>query len=146
MLIDRSTPGLESWRLDAIYTGEEELPVLADVDVVVVGGGAAGVAAATTAAEAGKSVVLLEKYGFAGGAAVAGMSGTICGLYTASDTARTPEQVVFGFTERFRRALHDKGGLTAPQKYGKTWTVAHDPFVWRDVADQFLMTAGVRTI
>ncbi|WP_332603233.1 FAD-dependent oxidoreductase [Arthrobacter sp. S2(2024)] len=146
MLIDHSTPGLESWRLDAIYAGKEELPVLADVDVVVVGGGAAGVAAATTAAEAGKSVVLVEKYGFAGGAAVAGMSGTICGLYAASDKSGSPEQVVFGFTERFRRALHDKGGLTAPQKYGKTWTVAHDPFVWRDVADDFLAAAGVRTI
>jgi hypothetical protein len=146
MLIDHSTLGLESWRLDSIYAGNGELPVLADVDVVVVGGGASGVAAATTAAEAGKSVVLIEKYGFAGGAAVAGLSGTICGLYSATDTSGSPQQVVFGFTERFRRALNDKGGLTAPQKYGKTWTVAHDPFVWRDVADDFLTTAGVRTI
>ena len=55
------------------------LPVLADVDVLVVGGGAAGVAAATVAAEAGKSVILLERYGFCGGAAVAGMSGPSAG-------------------------------------------------------------------
>ncbi|MCP9952667.1 FAD-dependent oxidoreductase [Actinomadura madurae] len=48
--------------------------------MLVVGGGAAGVAAATVAAENGRSVVLIEKYGFCGGAAVAGMSGTVCGL------------------------------------------------------------------
>ena len=53
-----------------------------DTDVLVVGGGAAGVAAAFTAARAGARVLLLEKYGFCGGAAVAGLSGTVCGLYT----------------------------------------------------------------
>jgi hypothetical protein len=146
LLTDNSTPNLASWRLDAIFPDAGELPVVADVDVVVVGGGAAGVAAATVTAEAGKSVVMVEKYGFAGGAAVAGMSGTICGLYTASEKAANPEQVVFGFTERFRHALEISGGLTRPQKYGKTWTVAHDPFVWRDVADRFLTDAGVRIL
>jgi len=56
-----------------------------NADVVVVGGGAAGVAAAVTAARQGMRVILLEKYGFCGGGAVAGLSGTICGLYEASD-------------------------------------------------------------
>src|SRR4051794_23149836 len=73
------------WTTVCRLDGPCHLPVLADVDVLVVGGGAAGVAAATVAAEAGKSVILLERYGFCGGAAVAGMSGTICGMYLASD-------------------------------------------------------------
>jgi hypothetical protein len=123
-----------------------ELPVLADVDVVVVGGGAAGVAAATVAAEGGLSVVLIERYGFCGGAAVAGMSGTICGLYLATEGSGGPEQVVRGFTERFRAALADRGGVTGPQQYGRTWTVAHDPLVWREVADALLESAGVRVL
>jgi glycine/D-amino acid oxidase-like deaminating enzyme len=134
------------WRLDATLSGEVQLPVLADVDVLVVGGGAAGVAAATVAAEAGKSVVLVEKYGFCGGAAVAGMSGTICGLYLASDRRRRPEQVVYGFAERFRSALAARGGLTEPQRYGKTWTSAHDPLMWRETADRLLQEAGVRML
>lgn len=67
-----------------------DLPVLASVDVPVVGGGPAGVAAATTAAELGQRTLLVEKYGFYGGAAVAGMSGTICGLYLAHDQPSTP--------------------------------------------------------
>ncbi|MCF0086381.1 MULTISPECIES: FAD-dependent oxidoreductase [Streptomyces] len=134
------------WKLHAVHPPNVELPVLAEVDVLVVGGGAAGVAAATVAAESGRSVVLIEKYGFCGGAAVAGLSGTVCGLYLASDRGRGPEQVVFGFTERFRAQMAARGGLTEPQKYGKTWTSAHDPLVWRETADSLLEQAGVRVL
>jgi hypothetical protein len=146
MLPTHSSPHLDDWRLPSVHTPTHGLPVLADVDVVVIGAGAAGVAAATVAAENGLSVVIVERYGFAGGAAVAGMSGTICGLYLASETATVPEQVVFGFTERFRSALELRGGVTPAQKYGKTWTVAHDPLVWRETADEFLTASGVRII
>lgn len=135
----------DAWQERNVFGPDHGIPVLADVDVVVVGGGAAGVAAATVCAEQGLDVVLLEQYGFAGGAAVAGMSGTICGMYLAGDHA-TPQQVVHGFTERFRRALHDRGGLTPPQRYGRTWAGAHDPLVWREAADDLLTTAGVRVI
>ncbi len=134
------------WQLHAVHPPNVDLPVLAEVDVLVVGGGAAGVAAATVAAESGRSVVLIEKYGFCGGAAVAGLSGTVCGLYLASDRGQRPEQVVFGFTERFRSQLAARGGLTEPQKYGKTWTSAHDPLVWRETADALLEQAGVRVL
>ncbi len=132
------------WEPHAVFPQNLDLPVIADVDVLVVGGGAAGVAAATVAAENGRSVVLIEKYGFCGGAAVAGMSGTVCGLYLASDRGGGPEQVVFGFAERFRSELAARGGLTEPQRYGKTWTCAHEPLVWRETADSLLEQAGVR--
>src|SRR6516164_9839135 len=66
----------------------DQRPTLAfDTDVLVVGGGAAGLAAAVTAARAGLRVILLQRYGFCGGAAVAGLSGTVCGLYAASEDA-----------------------------------------------------------
>lgn len=71
-------------------------------DVLVVGGGAAGVATAVTAARQGLKVTLVERYGFCGDGAVAGMSGTVCGLYAATDDRRAlPEQVVFGFANEF---------------------------------------------
>ena len=139
-------PIIEGWKSESIEA-RTDLPVLAEVDVLVIGGGAAGVAAATVAAERGLRVLLVEKYGFCGGAAVAGMSGTICGLYYATDgNNREPEQVVFGFAERFRQALLSRGGLTPPQKYGKTFTVTHDPLVWRECADRLLLDAGVEIL
>jgi hypothetical protein len=118
-----------------------------DTDILVVGGGAAGVAAAVTASDQGHSVVLVERYGFCGGGAVAGMSGTVCGLYAASDSHnRMPEQVVFGFADRFVRALESRGGLAPPVKYGKTFTRVHDPLIWRETADAFLSNTPTKLI
>jgi 2-polyprenyl-6-methoxyphenol hydroxylase-like FAD-dependent oxidoreductase len=118
-----------------------------DSDVVVAGGGAAGVAAAVTAARQGLHVVLVERYGFCGGGAVAGMSGTVCGLYAASDDAAAgPEQVVFGFADEFVRRLAARGGLAPPVRYGKTWTRVHDPLMWRESADDLLRDAGVQVL
>jgi len=115
-------------------------------DVVIAGGGAAGVAAAVTAARRGLKVVLLERYGFCGGGAVAGLSGTICGMYAASNTSNVPQQVVFGFADEFLRLLRDCGGLTSALKYGKTFTHVHDPYIWRCVADKLLVDSGVTVI
>jgi glycine/D-amino acid oxidase-like deaminating enzyme len=118
-----------------------------DCDVLVVGAGAAGVAAATTAARQGLDVLVVERYGFCGGGAVAGLSGTVCGLYEASQApAGLPRQVVFGFADEFVRLLEQKGGLTAPVRYGQTYTRVHEPHIWREAADQLLAEAGVRVL
>ncbi|MFB8387250.1 FAD-dependent oxidoreductase [Microbacterium sp. NPDC055910] len=137
---------MSDWALDGVVADIDSLPLLASVDVLVVGAGAAGVAAATVTAESGLEVMIIEKYGFAGGAAVAGLSGTICGLYLASDRAHEPAQVVRGFTQRFIDELESRGGLTPPQVYGKTFTRAHDPLKWRESADQLLLQAGVEVL
>lgn len=116
-------------------------------DVLVVGAGAAGVAAAVTAARQGVSVVLAERYGFCGGGAVAGHSGTVCGLYAASDHAETPpRQIVHGFAAEFVDRLAATGGLTPPVKYGKTFTRVHDPLAWRETADALLREASVQVV
>lgn len=108
-------------------------------DCLVVGGGAAGVAAAITAARRGCSVIMLERYGFCGGGAVAGLSGTICGLYAASkDDSKPPERVVHGFVDEFIDLMERRGGLTGPVRYGKTFTRVHDPLIWREAADHLL--------
>jgi hypothetical protein len=116
-------------------------------DVLVVGGGAAGVAAAATAAKRGVSVVLLEHYGFCGGAAVAGLSGTVCGLYAASaDRSSKPEKVLHGFVDDFIRGMRQRNGLTEPIRYGNTFTLVHDPLVWREVGEQLLLDQGVKIV
>src|SRR5690242_11828768 len=116
-------------------------------EVLVVGGGAAGVAAAVTAARRGLKVTLVERYGFCGGGAVAGLSGTVCGLYEATEAINAkPKQVVFGFADEFCRRLEAKGGLGDPLLYGKTWARVHDPLVWREEADAMLRETGVRVV
>lgn len=138
---------MTNWREEAVYTLDHGLPVLADLDVAVIGGGAAGVAASRTTALAGLSTLLIERYGFCGGNAVAGMSGTICGMYYATDNdSQAAEQAVFGFAGQFRDAMLARGGLTPPQRYGKTFTHTHDPLAWREVADTMVEDAGVQVL
>lgn len=116
-------------------------------DVLVVGGGAAGLAAACTAADQGLKVTLLERYGFCGGAAVAGLSGTICGLYLARpNAAGAPQKIVFGFVDKFIAAMAARNGITEPVRYGDTWTLVHEPLAWRETGDELVQAAGVNVI
>jgi hypothetical protein len=135
---DKKTAGLVTDKRD---------PLEMQADVLVVGGGAAGVAAASTAARQGLKVILMERYGFCGGAAVAGMSGTICGAYLASNDPKSkPEILVYGFLNDFITVMESKGGLTPPVRYGKTFVLVHDPAVWRDAADDILQKSGVQIL
>jgi hypothetical protein len=61
------------------------LPVRADYDVVVCGGGLGGVAAAIAAARAGAKTLLIERNGFLGGVATAGMCCSIFNCYYTGD-------------------------------------------------------------
>ena len=116
-------------------------------DLIVIGGGSAGVATAVTAARQGLNVVMVERHGFCGGGAVAGHSGTVCGIYEASDAmSAKPVQAVWGFSDEFTSALQKRGGLGDPVRYGKTFTRVHDPILWREAADGFLRGAGVTVI
>jgi hypothetical protein len=120
-----------------------DAPVLSTPDVCVIGGGAAGVSAAVAAGRLGLKVLLIEKYGFCGGATVAGLSGTICGLYSSGDR---PEQIVFGFAEEFHRRLIERGGARGPVPFGRTMLTPHDSLVWKETADNLLESAGVQML
>lgn len=120
-----------------------EVPVIARPDVCVIGGGAAGLSAAVGAARLGLDVLLVEKYGFCGGATVAGLSGTICGLHSSGEK---PEQIVFGFAGEFHDALLAAGGVREAIPFGRTKLVPHDSFVWKETADRFLQSAKIKTL
>lgn len=139
---------MEGWQIDSNVDSKNNIPILAEVDVLVIGAGAAGVAAATTAAELGLETIIVESYGFPGGAAVAGLSGSICGLFASVSDIQSikPDQLVFGFAERFRKELERRNGITPPQMYGHTLAVTHDPLVWREAGDAFLINSGVRVL
>src|SRR5579872_1560846 len=93
------------------------VPVIARPDVCIVGAGAAGLAAAVGAARCGMKVLLIEKYGFCGGATVAGLSGSVCGLYSSGNH---PEQIVFGFAGEFHKRMEAMGGVRGVVPFGRT--------------------------
>lgn len=119
-----------------------EIPILKEVDVVVVGGGPAGVATATTAGEQGMKTLIIERNGFFGGANVSGNSGTIGGLYSSTEKGEL-QQIVYGFAGRFADRLREKGGLIGPVNFGHTALAPHDPFVWKETADEFIKNANI---
>ena len=135
---------MKEFRHTVIYHTDCALPLYDEVDVLVCGGGPAGIAAASMAARPGRSVPLVERLGFLGGAAVAGGSGTVCCTFLCSDTpeADGPRQTVFGFTEEFLQAMRARGGVTPPQLYGKTYLITHDPQVYKEVAEELVLGAG----
>ncbi len=128
---------------DTFELPASRIPVVARPEVCVIGGGAAGLAAAIGAARSGLEVLLVERYGFCGGATVAGLSGTICGLFSSGDR---PEQIVFGFAGEFYSRLRGCGGAGAPVPFGRTALVPHDSFAWKELADCYLAAERVRIL
>ena len=73
-------------------------------DVIVAGGGSAGVAAAVGAARMGARTLLVERYGFLGGAATNAMVLTYCGFFTGgADPVRTVGGVGWELVQRLAR-------------------------------------------
>ena len=68
-------------------------------------------------------------------------------MFLATDrTHAKPKAVIFGFAAEFCAKFEARGGLTAPVKYGKTWTRVHASLLWRDTADDLRVHEGVDVI
>ena len=91
---------------------ETNIPIVADVDVLVVGGGPAGIGAAIAAARGGARTALVERYGFLGGNATAGLVGPFMTSY--SDDGKT--QLVRGVFEELVQRMEQVGGAIHPEK------------------------------
>ena len=90
-----------------------EIPVARQVDVIVVGGGPAGIAAAIASARNGARTVLIERFGYLGGAATAALMACINGFRNQVEPDET--QVVRGIAEEIVLALKAIDGLGASQ-------------------------------
>src|SRR5258708_19945079 len=89
-----------------------ETPVLGEYEVVVLGGGPAGIAAAAASGRAGRSTILVERYGFLGGAGTAAGLANFCGLHARVHGEH--RQVVHGICDDILTRLERLAGLSPP--------------------------------
>jgi hypothetical protein len=123
-----------------------ETPVYGEFDVVVVGGGPAGIMAAASAARAGCSTLLIERYGFLGGAGTAGGLSTFCGLHAR--TYGEDVRVIRGLADDLLSRLTKLDGLNAPHLTIADGIAAQafDISAYKIAADELVTGSGARIL
>ncbi|GGE03094.1 FAD-dependent oxidoreductase [Paenibacillus nasutitermitis] len=107
-------------------------------DVIVVGGGPGGIAAAVAAARMGANTLLVERYGFLGGAGTAMMVNPWMS-YWASGNSNV--QLVFGVLQELIDRMSEMGMYGHPKQ--KT---AFDPEALKVASEQLCLEAGVKLL
>lgn len=124
-----------------VYT--QELPIVAEAEVVVLGSGSAGSTAAIAAARTGADTLLVERYGFLGGTSTMVLD-TFYGFYTPADQAA---RVVNGIPWEIVERLYAYGMvLERPSSYGAGQAVTYDPTTLKVVWEQTVGAAGARLL
>lgn len=125
-----------------IVEPERRTPVIGEYDVVVVGGGPAGLMAAAAAARSGRSTLLLERYGFLGGAGTMGGLSTFCGLHARVHGEH--RRVIRGLADELLERLDRERGLSAPHLSvaDRIMAQAFDISAYKMVADDLLLDSG----
>jgi len=118
-----------------ILEKSREIPVIADVDVLVAGGGPSGVAAAAAAANCGAKTLLIESYGFLGGMWTAGLVLTLAGF---NNWLKPYQRCVDGIAGQWLRTAAKNG--FAEDSEG--WVVNSEPEGMKLIADEIVLQAG----
>jgi FAD dependent oxidoreductase len=111
-------------------------------DVVVIGGGSAGVAAAAGAARCGAKTLLVERYGFLGGAATTAGVLAYCGLHLCG--VETPVPAVSGVASDVLEHLRGLGVESPPRRSATTgnWVTPLNPEALKIALDRTAARAG----
>ena len=113
---------------------QKDVPVIDRYDVIVCGGGPGGIISAIAAAREGAKVALIERYGFVGGMATAGMVNPLS-VFRYND-----ELVVGGIPWELVKRLEAEGGAQIEYPLGNISIKAES---FKLVAQRMLLEAGV---
>ncbi|MEX0429735.1 FAD-dependent oxidoreductase, partial [Nocardioides sp. DS6] len=127
---------------DTITLPATRVPVIGEYDVVVIGGGPAGLMAATAASRAGRSTLLVERYGFLGGAGTMGGLSTFCGLH--ANVHGVHQRVIRGYTDELMDRLEALDGLSEPHLSvaDRIQAQAFDISAYKIAADELVLSGG----
>ncbi|TFD59675.1 FAD-dependent oxidoreductase [Cryobacterium sp. Hh7] len=129
-----------------IHLPARDVPVMGEYDVVVIGGGPSGVLAATAASRAGLSTLLIERYGFLGGAGTMGGLSTFCGLHAR--VHGEDKLVVHGYADELLDRLTALDGLNAPHLtiQDRLLAVSFDISAYKIAADELVLAGGAELL
>jgi len=113
------------------------VPVRLDADVVVAGGGPAGLCAAVAAARAGARTVLIERYGFLGGMATAGLVNPFMNFHVSG------EPIIRGVFEQWIEGMRRRGGYADRTSHGRN---VFDAEAAKASAMELVLEAGVELV
>lgn len=132
--------------ISTVIEPSRKIPVIGEYEVVVLGGGPAGIMAAAAAARTGRSTVLVERYGFLGGAGTAAGLSTFCGLHACVHGDH--RQVVHGLADELLERIHKLDGLAPPHLTlsDKIMAQAYDISAYKIAADDMLIDSGVNIL
>src|SRR5690606_22182043 len=119
-----------------------DIPVIGEYEVVIVGGGPAGLMAATAASRAGRSTLLIEKYGFLGGAGTMGGLATFCGMHARA--YGTDFASVHGYADELLDRMRTMDGLNDVHLSvdDRIQALSYDISALKIAADELVVSGG----
>jgi hypothetical protein len=114
-----------------------EIPVLAEVDVLIVGSGPSGLSAAIASARAGANTMLIERFGFFGGVV------TQCNMESVGWYRHERTVEAGGLLYEYERRSRNTGG-SSPESQSTSQALNTEMF--KCLADQMILEAGVRPL